>query len=64
MYWLKSCRKCLGDLYENKDSFGTFISCLQCSSYLTESEEAELLGQSGEEVGLSKAYAILGNLAA
>ncbi|PKB65954.1 MAG: hypothetical protein BZY81_08640 [SAR202 cluster bacterium Io17-Chloro-G4] len=64
MYWLKSCRKCREDLYENKDSFGTFISCLQCSSYLTESEEAELLGQSGEEVGLSKAYAILGNLAA
>ena len=64
MYWLKSCRKCCGDLYESKDSFGTFISCLQCSSYLTESEEADLFGQSGSEAGLSRAYAVLGDLAA
>ena len=64
MYWLSSCGKCQGDLYENEDSYGSFISCLQCSSYLTESEEAELLGQTGNEVGLSRAYAILGDMAA
>ena len=64
MYWLNSCRKCRGDLYDGEDSYGSFISCLQCSSYLTEAEEAELLGQSGEEVGLSRGYALLGDLAA
>lgn len=64
MYWLKSCRKCSGDLYQSKDSYGSFISCLQCSSYLTEAEEAELLNNSIVEVGLSRGYALLGNLAA
>ncbi len=64
MYWLNSCRKCHGDLFESEDSYGSFISCLQCSSYLTESEEAELLGQSGNEMGLSRAFAVLGDLAA
>ena len=64
MYWLNSCRKCRGDLYESQDSYGSFISCLQCSRYLTEAEEDELLGKSSSEVGLSKGYALLGNLAA
>ena len=64
MYWLNSCRKCQGDLYESVDSYGSFVSCLQCSSYLSESEEAELKGESGGEGGLSRAYALLGDLAA
>ena len=64
MYWLNSCRKCQGDLYESEDSFGSFVSCSQCGSYLTEKEEAELMGESGNEMGLSKAYAFLGDLAA
>jgi hypothetical protein len=64
MYWLKSCRKCCGDLYESKDSYGSFISCLQCSSYLSAAEEADLLSNSGIEVGLSRGDALLGNLAA
>ena len=64
MYWLNSCRKCQGDLYESEDSYGAFISCLQCSSYLTEAEETELLVESGAELGFSRAYARLGNLAA
>ena len=64
MYWINSCRKCCGDLYESEDSYGSFISCLQCSTYLTEAEETELLDKSGSEVGLSRAYAHLGNLAA
>jgi len=64
MYWLKSCRKCQGDLYKNEDSYGSFISCLQCSSFLTEDEEAALMGRSENVVGLSRAYAILGDLAA
>ena len=64
MYWLHSCGKCQGDLYESNDSDGSFISCLQCSSYLTEREEAELIGESGNEMGLSKSYVFLGDLAA
>ena len=64
MYWLNSCRKCHVDLYEQSDKYGSYISCLQCSSYLSDSEEAELLGQLGNEVGLLQAYAVLGNLAA
>jgi len=64
MYWLNSCRKCQGDLYKSEDFYGTFISCLQCSAYLTEAEETELLVRSSSEMGLSRAYALLGNLAA
>ena len=64
MFWLNSCGKCCGDLYGGEDSYGSFISCLQCSSYLTDSEEAELLGEASSEVGLSRDYALLGNLAA
>ena len=64
MYWLNSCGKCQGDLYGSNDSYGSFISCLQCGSYLTEREEAEIMGESGNEMGISKAYAFLGNLAA
>lgn len=64
MFWLNSCRKCQGDLYEGQDSYVSFISCLQCSTYLTEAEEAQLLGDSNSETGISKAYALLGDLAA
>ncbi|MFQ6026434.1 MAG: hypothetical protein ACE5Q6_02840 [Dehalococcoidia bacterium] len=42
MYWLKACPKCHGDLYESRDEYGTFISCMQCSLYLTEADEAKL----------------------
>ncbi len=30
MVYLKSCPKCLGDLTLGRDSYGTFVSCLQC----------------------------------
>ncbi len=30
MVYLKSCPKCLGDLTMGQDTYGTFISCLQC----------------------------------
>jgi hypothetical protein len=44
MFWLKGCPKCIiGDLYQDKDRYGTYIACLQCSHYLTEEEEAVLL---------------------
>ena len=30
MIYLKSCPKCHGDLTLGRDSYGTFMSCLQC----------------------------------
>jgi hypothetical protein len=29
---LKGCRRCGGDLFLEKDSEGTYISCLQCGA--------------------------------
>ncbi|MBM3941482.1 MAG: hypothetical protein FJ316_00875 [SAR202 cluster bacterium] len=43
MFWLKSCPKCTnGDLYESRDSFGSYVACLQCGYYLTQAEEVVL----------------------
>ena len=30
MFWFKQCPRCSGDLYQSKDWFGPFITCLQC----------------------------------
>ncbi len=30
MLYLKSCPKCHGDMYLEKDSYGVFRQCLQC----------------------------------
>jgi hypothetical protein len=40
--WLKSCPKCGGDLSEDRDQYGPYISCVQCGHYLTEAEEVLL----------------------
>ena len=40
MYWLKACQKCHGDLYRDKEVYGTYIACLQCGSSPTEAERA------------------------
>ena len=42
MFWLKSCPRCSGDLYEDHDLHGSFVACLQCSHYLTAADEAIL----------------------
>ncbi len=42
MMWLKSCPRCGGDLYTDKDVYGSYIACLQCGHYLTEAEEVVL----------------------
>ena len=42
MFWFKGCPKCHGDLYSNSDVYGSYAACLQCSRYLTETEEAQL----------------------
>lgn len=30
MLYLKSCKKCGGDMYQEKDTYGHFRQCLQC----------------------------------
>ena len=56
MFWFKACRKCQGDLYEGGDVHGSYISCLQCSRYLTQAEEARLkLSASGRATLLTNA---------
>ncbi len=39
MFWLKSCPRCDGDLYDARDLFGGYLACLQCGHYLNELEE-------------------------
>lgn len=50
-YWLKGCPRCRGDLREEADQYGAFISCVQCGFIPTESEEARLL-KTGAAKGL------------
>ena len=42
MFWLKSCPRCHGDLFHERDHYGWYISCLQCGHHLNEVEEAVL----------------------
>ena len=42
MFWFKACPRCNGDLYRESDAYGPYVTCLQCSHYLTVAEEAEL----------------------
>lgn len=44
MFWLKKCPRCRGDLINESDVHGAFISCLQCGHMLTAAEEATLRG--------------------
>ena len=30
MFWFKHCPRCSGDIYEDQDSYGKFITCMQC----------------------------------
>lgn len=39
MLWLKSCPKCRGDLYGDRDHYGWYVTCLQCGNYLVQAEE-------------------------
>ena len=42
MFWLKSCPRCRGDLFQNRDHYGWYVSCLQCGHHLNEAAEAIL----------------------
>jgi len=47
MFWLRCCPRCNGDLYEEIDRYGSYITCLQCGHHLTEADEV-VLRPSGE----------------
>jgi hypothetical protein len=42
MMWLKGCPKCHGDLYESRDYYGRYVTCLQCGHHLSDFEEITL----------------------
>ena len=42
MFWFKACPRCRGDLYWETDAYGPYVTCLQCSHYLTGAEEARV----------------------
>ena len=42
MFWLGCCSKCNGDLYEDRDHYGTYIACIQCGHYLNGAETARI----------------------
>ena len=39
MVWFKSCKRCSGDLYLGKDSYGSFVSCMQCGAVAADFEQ-------------------------
>ena len=30
MFWIKLCPRCHGDLFDDCDQYGSFITCIQC----------------------------------
>ena len=46
MYWLKACRRCRGDLHEEKDVYGAYVACIQCG-YVLNSRDEEALHLTG-----------------
>ena len=42
-YWLKQCPRCGGDFREEWDSYGRYISCMQCGYIPSQAEEVCLL---------------------
>jgi hypothetical protein len=30
MFWFKGCPRCSGDLFEDRDQYGPFVTCVQC----------------------------------
>ena len=42
MYWFKQCPRCTGDLREESDLYGRYISCMQCGCIPTAEEEARI----------------------
>jgi hypothetical protein len=51
MFWLKRCPQCGGDLMDESDVQGSFISCLQCGRMLTLGEEQALRRETARAEG-------------
>lgn len=45
-YWFKECPRCRGDLREEGDLYGTYISCMQCG-YTLKGHEERILSSRG-----------------
>ena len=41
MFWLKCCPRCQGDLYEDKDTYGRYVACMQCGRVINPLVESE-----------------------
>ena len=42
-YWFKECPRCGGDLHEESDIYGRYVSCVQCGYIVNQAEEVRLL---------------------
>ena len=61
MLWLKCCQRCGdGDLSENRDMYGTYVTCLQCGHYLKDGENTRFRGSSVLRTGARSRDAITG----
>jgi DNA-directed RNA polymerase subunit RPC12/RpoP len=49
---IKGCKRCGGDLFLERDSEGTYISCLQCSAIYVKIPKSPV-----PKIKLEKAYA-------
>lgn len=43
MIYLKACSKCGGDVYLDRDLYGSFMACFQCGHTLTRAEERKAM---------------------
>ena len=57
MVWLKSCQRCGGDLYQETDQFGSYVSCFQCGSSVAITEEGTAVGDVVEDIEVAVAQA-------
>ena len=44
MMWLKACPRCKGDLYQETDRFGRYVSCAQCGLSISDAKASVLAG--------------------
>ena len=55
MFWLKSCPRCSGDLYQDDDQYGCYVSCLQCGLSRDVSGQLTVLSEISAEPALPPA---------
>ena len=50
MFFFKTCPKCQGDMYLDRDSYGTYRKCLQCG-HIVEQERQPISSKSALPTG-------------